>query len=172
MKTTSFDVEPSNETSRLQGGTKRKPATFVFVVFCLFFWLPDSWLRTEPLALGAAPLIVSCASSVIVGCWEEILYRGFFFNALREWKGAKAAVWGSSFLFTIMHIQASEGWLLSRATPGNTGGLGFGTRLDRLRQLGPEVPVYMERGHFGKVVKRWNLVVPTELLAGDWESAA
>jgi len=82
------------------------PATFVFVAFCLLLWLPDAWLRTEPLELGATALVVLTASSILVGCWEEILYRGVFFNAIREWKGPKAAIWGSSFLFTIMHIQA------------------------------------------------------------------
>jgi len=83
-----------------------KPATFVFVVFCLLLWLPGAWLRTEPFELSAGALVLLTGSSVLVGCWEEILYRGVFFNAIREWKGAKAAVWGSSFLFTIMHIQA------------------------------------------------------------------
>jgi hypothetical protein len=27
-------------------------------------------------------------------------------NAIRDWKGTRAAIWGSSFLFTIMHVQA------------------------------------------------------------------
>jgi predicted transcriptional regulator of viral defense system len=45
-------------------------------------------------------------------------------------------------------------------------------QLERLRALGPEVPVYMERGRPGKVVREWNLVAPAELLAGAWDSAA
>lgn len=88
------------------------PAALAFVVFCCLLWLPDAWLRTDPLDLGASALAVLAASSLLVGCWEEILYRGVVFNALREWKGAKAAVWGSSLLFTVMHIQAQPvaGW--------------------------------------------------------------
>ena len=45
-------------------------------------------------------------------------------------------------------------------------------QLDRLRALGPEVPVYMERGRPGKVVREWNLVAPVELVSGAWDSAA
>lgn len=56
--------------------------------------------------LGAPALIVLTLSSVLVACWEEILYRGVFVNAISDWKGTRAAVWGSSFLFTIMHVQA------------------------------------------------------------------
>jgi predicted transcriptional regulator of viral defense system len=44
--------------------------------------------------------------------------------------------------------------------------------LYRLRSLTPRVPVYMDRGKAGRVVSRWNLVAPVELLAGDWETAA
>ena len=44
--------------------------------------------------------------------------------------------------------------------------------LERLRELTPEVPVYMERGRPGKVVRDWNLVAPAELVSGAWESAA
>ena len=44
--------------------------------------------------------------------------------------------------------------------------------LERLRDMGPEVPVYMERGRPGKVVRDWNLVAPAELVSGAWESAA
>lgn len=47
-----------------------------------------------------------------------------------------------------------------------------GTALKRFRLLAPTVPVYMERGRPGTVVREWNLVAPEELLAGEWESAA
>ena len=45
-------------------------------------------------------------------------------------------------------------------------------QLERLRALGPESTVYMERGKPGKVVREWNLVAPAQLLAGAWETAA
>lgn len=85
-----------------------RPAAFAFVLFFLVLWLPDAWLRMEPLELSTSALALLAASSIIVGVWEEMLYRGVFFNAIREWKGAKAAVWGSSLLFTVMHIQAQS----------------------------------------------------------------
>lgn len=89
-----------------------REATWVFVVFFLLLWLPDAWVRTTPHGLSASTLTLLTASSVLVGCWEELLFRGVFFNAIREWKGAKAAAWGSSVLFTVMHIQAQPlyGW--------------------------------------------------------------
>ncbi|GMR22479.1 MAG: hypothetical protein BMS9Abin37_0833 [Acidobacteriota bacterium] len=89
-----------------------KPAAVIFVLYFVLLWFPDSWSRTTPMHLGVSALIVLTLSSVLVACWEEILYRGVFVNAIGDWKGARAAVWGSSFLFTIMHIQAQplSGW--------------------------------------------------------------
>lgn len=43
--------------------------------------------------------------------------------------------------------------------------------LDRLEDVGPATPVYMERTRSGRILRRWKLVAPNELLAGDWEAA-
>ncbi len=83
-----------------------RTAVFVFLTFFLILWLPDPWSRTQENGFGIPALLVLVASSVLVGFWEEILYRGVLLNAIRDWKGERAAIWGSSFLFTIMHVQA------------------------------------------------------------------
>jgi membrane protease YdiL (CAAX protease family) len=83
-----------------------RAALFVFVSFFGVLWLPDHWLRSQENALGAATVWVLAGSSVLVGLWEEILFRGVLLNAIRDWKGTRAAIVGSSFLFTIMHVQA------------------------------------------------------------------
>ena len=100
-------------TARLGLHTRgAKPAALIFVLYFVLLWLPVFWLRTTPVNLGASALIVLTLSSFLVAGWEEILYRGVFVNAIADWKGSRAAVWGSSFLFTIMHIQAQplSGW--------------------------------------------------------------
>jgi hypothetical protein len=81
-------------------------ALLVFVSFFGVLWLPDHWLRSQEKLLGAAPILVLVGSSVLVGLWEEILFRGVLLNAIRDWKGTRAAIFGSSFLFTVMHVQA------------------------------------------------------------------
>jgi len=81
-------------------------AALVFLTFFLVLWLPDPWSRAHENGLGVAAVFVVTASSVLVGLWEEILYRGVLLNAIRDWKGTRAAIWGSSFLFTIMQVQA------------------------------------------------------------------
>ncbi len=83
-----------------------RTATFVFLTFFLLLWLPDAWSGSRENGLGIPALLVLMASSILVGCWEEILYRGVLLNAIRDWKGTRAAIWGSSILFTIMHVQA------------------------------------------------------------------
>lgn len=40
--------------------------------------------------------------------------------------------------------------------------------LRRLRSLIPKAPLYMERGRPGRVLPEWNLVVPVELVTGEW----
>lgn len=74
----------------------------------LFFgvWYPPFWFRATPYDMRLGPLLVLSASSVLVALWEEILYRGVLLNSLRDWLGTRAALWGSSLLFTIMHVQA------------------------------------------------------------------
>jgi len=41
--------------------------------------------------------------------------------------------------------------------------------LDRLRQHIPKQPTYMARNTKGRLVKKWNLVVPSQLLDRSWE---
>lgn len=83
-----------------------RTAALVFFTFFFVLWLPDAWSRSGENGLGIPALLVLAASSVLVGAWEEILYRGVLLNGIRDWKGTQAAIWGSSFLFTIMHVQA------------------------------------------------------------------
>lgn len=42
-------------------------------------------------------------------------------------------------------------------------------QLDRLREAHPRQPHYMERGSSGKLVTRWNLIVPEQVLTRAWE---
>ena len=46
--------------------------------------------------------------SITVGFFEEILFRGVLFNSLRDWMGARTAIFGSSFLFMFFHWQAQD----------------------------------------------------------------
>jgi len=41
--------------------------------------------------------------------------------------------------------------------------------LDRLRQCIPKQPTYMARNSKGRLVKKWNLVVPSQVLDRSWE---
>lgn len=43
------------------------------------------------------------------------------------------------------------------------------THLDRLRQHIPKQPTYMARNTKGRLVKKWNLVVPSQVLDRSWE---
>ena len=43
-------------------------------------------------------------SAVFPAIFEELAFRGFLFNNFRELSGSKAAVWGSSFLFALVHL--------------------------------------------------------------------
>jgi membrane protease YdiL (CAAX protease family) len=47
-------------------------------------------------------------NSFVVGFFEEALFRGGFFDSLNGMLGSKSAVWFSSFLFMIFHIQAQD----------------------------------------------------------------
>ena len=44
-----------------------------------------------------------------------------------------------------------------------------GAHLDRLRQHIPKQPTYMVRNSKGRLVKKWNLVVPSQVLDRSWE---
>jgi len=50
--------------------------------------------------------------TIPVALWEELVYLGVLFNALREWKGVHAAIVLSAMLFTVVHVQAQPvaGW--------------------------------------------------------------
>jgi membrane protease YdiL (CAAX protease family) len=71
-----------------------------------------SWLGSESFVLPGRSLYIFLFSSFVVGSVEEVLFRGALLNALRDWKGDLAALWASSFLFTIYHVQAQPyaGW--------------------------------------------------------------
>lgn len=50
---------------------------------------------------------------VVIGPWfEEVLYRGFLFAALRNRFGAPAAIIGSSVVFAISHAYSLHGTLI------------------------------------------------------------
>lgn len=45
-----------------------------------------------------------------VGVTEELLFRGLVYRALEDWRGLRAAIWGSSLAFGLFHLP-SQGWL-------------------------------------------------------------
>lgn len=57
-------------------------------------------------------LVIFIGSSLCVALFEELLFRGGLLQSLKERHGNFIAIWISSFLFTIFHIQAQEfhGW--------------------------------------------------------------
>lgn len=89
-----------------------RTAVTILVFYFLLLCYPQFWFRETPYALGALPFGILTVSSLLVALWEEILYRGVFLNALRDWVSTKVAVLGSSILFAVMHIQAQPivGW--------------------------------------------------------------
>lgn len=51
--------------------------------------------------------------AVFPAIFEELAFRGFVFNNLKKLAGTKSAVWGSSFLFALVHFSLlSLYWLL------------------------------------------------------------
>jgi membrane protease YdiL (CAAX protease family) len=72
----------------------------------------EDLFRTEPFAYPTRALVVLALSSVVVALFEETLFRGVFFNALHDLRGARWAVLGSTALFTVFHVQARpvEAW--------------------------------------------------------------
>ena len=65
-----------------------------------------SLMGQRPFVLPNYALFIFYVSSFMVGFFEEILFRGVLLNALRDWKGSLIALWGSTFVFTVYHIQA------------------------------------------------------------------
>jgi len=63
-------------------------------------------LRAKPYDYSAGVLLILAFSSVIVALCEETLFRGVIFKSLYDISGAAWALWGSSALFAIYHVQA------------------------------------------------------------------
>lgn len=53
-------------------------------------------------------LVILTISSLIVGFFEEILFRGAIFDSLKKWRGTGFAILCSSALFLLFHIQAQK----------------------------------------------------------------
>ncbi|MEP1034088.1 CPBP family intramembrane glutamic endopeptidase [Ekhidna sp.] len=65
------------------------------------FWLDYSYYFEST----SFPLIYSLIIvAVFPAIFEELAFRGFLFNNLKSISGANAAVWGSSFLFALVHF--------------------------------------------------------------------
>jgi hypothetical protein len=45
-----------------------------------------------------------------VGVTEEVLFRGLMYRALEDWRGVRAAIWGSTLAFGLYHVPW-QGWL-------------------------------------------------------------
>jgi membrane protease YdiL (CAAX protease family) len=73
-------------------------------------WLPNHFFREHPIAFPASALFILAVSSFIVAAMEETLFRGVLFNALSEWGDQRDAIWLSSALFTVYHVQAQPLW--------------------------------------------------------------
>lgn len=68
-------------------------------------------LRLSPLELAAQVLFYL----FLVGLGEELLFRGLVYRALQDWRGVRAAIWGSSIGFMLWHI-FGQGPLIGAAT--------------------------------------------------------
>ena len=93
-------------TRRLGFHTNGVKVVFWASLFILSLELLNCELRKGYFPLSASALFIFVSSSLLVGFFEEILFRGVLFNSLRDWKGLGWAMWGSAILFTIFHIQA------------------------------------------------------------------
>jgi membrane protease YdiL (CAAX protease family) len=51
----------------------------------------------------------------LVGLVEELLFRGLIYRLLEDWRGARWAIWGSSFGFLLWHV-FGQGPLVGLAT--------------------------------------------------------
>ncbi len=60
--------------------------------------------------LGKETALILAVSTVLVALFEETLFRGAFLPALRDWKGERFAIFGSSIVFTVLHVQAQPVW--------------------------------------------------------------
>jgi membrane protease YdiL (CAAX protease family) len=65
------------------------------------------WCR-ESYGLEVSELAVLAASSFVVAIFEELMFRGVLYNALEGWRGRGTAVWGSTFVFMVFHVQAQD----------------------------------------------------------------
>ncbi len=84
------------------------------------------------------PLIVSIIFiAIFPAIFEELAFRGFVFDALDELGGKNAALWGSSFIFALVHFSLiSIFWLLP-----------FGLLLGYIRTRTNNI-IYGMLGHF------------------------
>ncbi len=98
---------------QLFGWHAERPASGLVLGFCaVVLGMMEHVLRTQPVDNSHFMFVVLCFSSLIVALWEETLFRGVMFTALADWHNTSVALWGSSALFAVYHVQAQpvSGW--------------------------------------------------------------
>jgi len=68
--------------------------------------LLGNFSRAPTAGYPAHVLAVLAVSSLIVALHEELVFRGVIFTGLRDWLGSQVAIWISSVLFVVYHVQA------------------------------------------------------------------
>jgi membrane protease YdiL (CAAX protease family) len=89
------------ENWKLQDWPRALLSGAILTALCCYHWSQGSG---ETFTLEQAGLGI--VASIFVGFWEEAVCRGVLFNSLRELTSVHIAIFGTSFLFTIFHIQA------------------------------------------------------------------
>jgi membrane protease YdiL (CAAX protease family) len=69
-------------------------------------WMMEHVLHVKTFNYPQHMFLVLCLNSLIVALLEETLFRGVILHALYDWHGTAVALWGSSALFAVYHIQA------------------------------------------------------------------
>lgn len=62
--------------------------------------------RSSEYGYGEKILLVLTVSSFIVALFEETLFRGVIYQGMQGLWSARVAIWGSSIIFAIFHVQA------------------------------------------------------------------
>jgi len=75
--------------------------SFVLITGIIFIFQ-----RSIEFTLTGGELALLTISTAFVAVFEETQFRGVLLNAIRDWRGASAAIWISSLIFTLFHIQA------------------------------------------------------------------